>query len=521
MRRHGWMMTWLLGVVLLAAETSALEHPPLRFEGFDATTAYPGLPCEVHLRVWDGRWPYRYELLKSTGGVTLDAERALVTWQPKTEGETATFEVRVTDADGKTETRSHKVTCTRSGFFFVDAKTGSDENPGTEGRPWKTIAKAAGTLKAGETVLVRAGRYSEPVGPLGPNYWSRPTLTPQNSGEPGRPVTFRAYPGETVVIADSRIGTSAGRKYVTWEGFVLAYGTTVGMFGGDGSVCRGLFLHGHTTSSTDNHDGIRIQSTKRFLVQDCHIRNMRGRSMNSAGIKLYHGCTGVVEHCYLFGSSTNVFDKDSSLGVQYRRNIFENGRFQGNNQGRTKDLRIYENLFIRSSINLHVQTDGIAVWNNTLYGGQIGSGGRITDAHCWNNIFWGTDTKFLWTTCDYNIYYHPDAERFAAGPSFRLYRWSKQQKDFRSFEAWRQGTGLDAHSRVVDPLFVDPANGDFHLKPDSPALKTGKDGDRIGAFTTDGPLLGIRRPWRGRRPIPEEEAKTAAAAHLLERKQKR
>ena len=36
-----------------------------------------------------------------------------------------------------------------------------------------------------------------------------------------------------------------------------------------------------------------------------------------------------------------------------------------------------------------------------------------------------------------------------------------------------QHDGVDANSRAVDPLFVDPENGDFRFKPDSPALKMG------------------------------------------------
>ena len=36
-----------------------------------------------------------------------------------------------------------------------------------------------------------------------------------------------------------------------------------------------------------------------------------------------------------------------------------------------------------------------------------------------------------------------------------------------------QGDGVDANSRVVDPMFVDPKNGDFRFKPGSPSLKMG------------------------------------------------
>jgi len=42
-----------------------------------------------------------------------------------------------------------------------------------------------------------------------------------------------------------------------------------------------------------------------------------------------------------------------------------------------------------------------------------------------------------------------------------------------SLAQWRQRHKRDEHSIVADPLFVDPAKGDFRLKPDSPALKIG------------------------------------------------
>ncbi|MGJ8677044.1 MAG: right-handed parallel beta-helix repeat-containing protein [Akkermansiaceae bacterium] len=57
---------------------------------------------------------------------------------------------------------------------------------------------------------------------------------------------------------------------------------------------------------------------------------------------------------------------------------------------------------------------------------------------------------------DLNIYY------CAGNPALSQTALDKMQKE-----------GVDANSLAVDPLFVDPENGDFRLKPDSPALKLG------------------------------------------------
>ena len=44
--------------------------------------------------------------------------------------------------------------------------------------------------------------------------------------------------------------------------------------------------------------------------------------------------------------------------------------------------------------------------------------------------------------------------------------------EVESFEEWQE-KGYDTHSIVGDPLFVDPENDDYSLKPDSPAFKLG------------------------------------------------
>ncbi len=82
-----------------------------------------------------------------------------------------------------------------------------------------------------------------------------------------------------------------------------------------------------------------------------------------------------------------------------------------------------------------------------------------------NIVYWETGPLLAgpWTkitiNMDNNCYWNAAGKRITfAGLS--LDQWQQQQKH-------------DQHSIIADPLFVDPKNLDFHLKPDSPALKLG------------------------------------------------
>jgi hypothetical protein len=92
---------------------------------------------------------------------------------------------------------------------------------------------------------------------------------------------------------------------------------------------------------------------------------------------------------------------------------------------------------------------------------------------------------------DYNVFYNMGP---ATGNSPTT--TSLSSGNAKSLDEWRQD-GQDMHSVVADPLFVDVANGDFRLKPGSPALKLGFDPidmERIG-------LKGFRDPgpdWQAR-----------------------
>jgi hypothetical protein len=96
-----------------------------------------------------------------------------------------------------------------SGSLYV-SPSGSDANPGTASKPFRTLQKALDSVKAGQTVLVRAGTYPE---------WA----TAGKGGSSTAPVTLQAYPGEQPVIT-GRLKVTA--SYVRVSGFVFEGGTS-------------------------------------------------------------------------------------------------------------------------------------------------------------------------------------------------------------------------------------------------------------------------------------------------------
>ncbi len=68
------------------------------------------------------------------------------------------------------------------------ATAGDDAAAGNAAGPFRTIQRAADAAGPGDTVLVHAGTYRE-------------TVRPKRSGEPGRPITYKPVPGDSVVIS--------------------------------------------------------------------------------------------------------------------------------------------------------------------------------------------------------------------------------------------------------------------------------------------------------------------------------
>lgn len=81
-----------------------------------------------------------------------------------------------------------------SSVYYVSTTGNDTAGTGTLSNPWKTIQKAADTMKAGDTCIIRGGTYRE-------------TVTLRTSGNSAAPIIFKAYTGENVTVSGADLVT--------------------------------------------------------------------------------------------------------------------------------------------------------------------------------------------------------------------------------------------------------------------------------------------------------------------------
>ncbi len=199
----------------------------------------------------------------------------------------------------------------------------------------------------------------------------------------------------------------------------------------------------------------------------------------------HHIGTGVLgSHCaiYALGTSPGTVIRNNSI-----HHVYHSERWKGAGEGIILDNGccgiLVENNLVHDAVaggyGSNFNCYGNIIQNNifaygkqyqlTVYGDQpTGKPQPKGEVFARNIVVWREgplikeadwpDFKTLW---DYNLYFHEGGQpvTFLSGKKY-------------TFDEWK-ARGMDQHSVIADPMFVDPAGGDFTLKPDSPALKLG------------------------------------------------
>ncbi len=388
--------------------------------------------------------------------------------------------------------------------YYV-APDGRDSNPGTERLPWRTIQKAADTATAGKTVYIKEGTYNERI-------WV------QNSGMPGNFITFTAYPGHIVTIdgaseqfdwyalfnvRDKSYIKVSGLRVINspyWGIYVggnsnhviieknYTYNTAssgIAAWRGSGGMSRDIIISGNEIELAVNgkqQECLSLSGIDRFEVRYNYVHHGHlADTPGGEGIDAKDGCTNgkVYKNCVYrtynkLGIYVDAWDEDSS-NIEVFDNIVHDcqmGFAVASEAG-----GVLENIAFYNNLAYNNDTWGIRV--NVWHDESILKHGKVINNTFYNNNRGGIDIgdeKFENLVVRNNICSQNEraqlrdtSEQKHRNQQTQIHVDNNLIDGFRG--SWCEIYGVRA--AVGDPRFVNPLLGDFHLKPNSPAIDRG------------------------------------------------
>jgi hypothetical protein len=396
------------------------------------------------------------------------------------------------------------------GANFYVAPTGLDTNTGTSALPWATLQKAVDTIKPGDVIMVLPGTYAG--------------FRIESSGTSAAAKKIMALTRLTVVVnrPGPRNRHTSNIEVENFSGVVSNW--VIEGFDSMGSPRYGFDLRNTSAVTVKNGRARNSVLTGIFTAFSEMVVIENNESLNNGEHGIYHSNSGdyavirlnLSHHNYGAGIHMNGDlsmggDGQISFSLIDSNILWENGRGGGSaiNCDGVDDSVFRNNLMFNnhaSGISLYAG-DGARgssrnlVHNNTIVMAADGrwavnipasTSGRSNPVgnRVFNNILYTphtfrgsvsvAGTAVSGFASDYNVV----VNQFSVDSGGNKVTWAQ----------WK-AYGYDTHSLISTPalLFVDAANGNYQLKPGSPAINT-------GAFLDhDVPqdILGVSRPQFG------------------------
>jgi len=415
-----------------------------------------------------------------------------------------------------------------TGSEYHVAPTGSDADPGTSARPWKTLQHAADTAGAGDVVYVHSGRYPEDV-------------VLRRSGTSGSPVVLRRVRGDRPSVRSFEL--AQGTSHVVLFGFQVAgysnWGVTLIGDNTDVRLAR-LNVSGgeagiHFTVGYSG-DPPQYGPVSDVLVEDCTVSDVRYTGIDATpgplngavfrqvrvygcglvgedsfgadGIGIEKGEQITVEDCDIHDNGGDGIDLNSrdrsgwARGIVVRRNVVARNHLQGIKLwagGRMQQNAVWGQGICPIMVGAYdcaVQMLGNTIAYNMWSGdygardyaatiGYPGPGSRAARVRLtMRNNLWAFNTGPA-VGSPTGLYLGPRLQLMDEGRNVSFSRSDGEiQADFlggRWFTrtqirngAWASATGQGQDDLCVNPQFVSGwPNVDLHLNPGSPAAGRG------------------------------------------------
>jgi hypothetical protein len=382
--------------------------------------------------------------------------------------------------------------------YYVDRNhpQASDANPGSESQPWLTIQKAADSVRAGDTVIVKSGVYKERI-----------TFASGRRGAPGQVITFKAQP----------------RRSVTMWGFYTQFAHYLRMEGFN--ITTDPSLTGWT-----EQDGVFIASDHVEVV-DNYLYNLKGTGIGGESVgavvidnRIYHSQMGLVisgsgwrvernevERLFDYGGGDCDYSRFFGDNHLIRGNFFHATLFNEIGAAHVDCFQIFDN---NGEFAHHVVFDGHVCYDfHQGFMGEAAYHHNISDLVFRNNIFahggaWGMSVHQIQNvTAVHNVFadiqYHGIGFRDGATGVVRNNIFYNAGSNYWASDGgsvtggrnilYSTGGAIDPVDFPndfvnVNPLFTNPAVNDFHIREGSPAIDAGMN---VGVATD---LEGRPRP---------------------------
>lgn len=416
-----------------------------------------------------------------------------------------------------------------SGAYFI-SPGGSNDNPGTQTAPWGSIQKAIKSAPSGSTIVLRGGTYyegglnvdktltfqpypNEEVWLDGSDTQKRGlVLRNESSNSVVRGLGFKNYTKEGV-----RMNSPASN--VKFENNIFTENTESGLvLAGTGAIVRGntLSYNGQVGLTGNYADGTLVEDnlfdynnldekgnkgaiagTKFTRSDSVTIQDNIAENNNGSGIWLDLSCTDatIVRNITRSNSDDGIFFEISHEAIIASNLSYDNGD-AGIKVHNSTNTQVFNNTLAKNAVNLSIgdtpranpdwaeyvagntwETANVVVKNNLFSNteGEVpGWGPMLLNVYSDVNIPGRTIVSEMSNNGYHRTFasYPETAVRYKPTPAAQAVRF-KSVTDFSSNTGLEQSSAIAVDNAAGNPFFMNEANGDYRLKPGSPADGSG------------------------------------------------